>query len=100
MDKRTPHYDLLQLQALVAALGAAAFTRTAMDGGRDMGLTTEEMLGVVAALTAGNFYKSMTTYSDHRVWQDVYHAQTPAGVEAYIKFTMRNMAPVIQFKER
>ena len=53
-----------------------------------------------AALTARNFYKSMTTHADHRVWQDVYHAQTPAGVEAYIKITMRDLAPVIQFKRR
>lgn len=100
MEKLTPHYDLLALQVLVAELGAAAFTKTALDGGRDMGLTSSEMLSVVAALTRRNFYKSMTTHFDHRVWQDVYHAQTPVAKEAYIKITMRGSAPVIQFKER
>lgn len=78
MEKRTPHYDLAHIQADVERLGAAAFTKTALDGGRTMGLTSAEMLTVIAALTRRNFYKSMTTYADHRVWQGVYHAATPA----------------------
>jgi motility quorum-sensing regulator / GCU-specific mRNA interferase toxin len=100
VEKRSPHYDLARLQADVARLGAAAFTKTALDGGRIMGLTTTEMLAVIASLTRRNFYKSMTTYADHRVWQDVYHAPTPVRRDAYIKITLRDTAPVIQFKER
>jgi motility quorum-sensing regulator/GCU-specific mRNA interferase toxin len=35
------------------------------------------------------------------VWQDVYHASTPVGRDAYVKFTMRvDGPPVIQFKEK
>ena len=41
----------------------------------------------------------MTTMQDHTVWQDVYHAPTPAA-EAHVKLTLRDHAPVIQFKER
>jgi motility quorum-sensing regulator/GCU-specific mRNA interferase toxin len=41
-----------------------------------MGLTAGEMLKVVAALSRSEFYKSMTTLSDHTAWQDVY---TPGG---------------------
>lgn len=100
MEKRTPHYELASIQSLVSLLGVAAFTKTAMDGGRQMGLTTAEMLKVFASLTRRNFYKSMTTYADHRVWQDVYHADTPANKKAYIKVTLRNEVPVIQFKEK
>ncbi len=81
------HYELALIQAEVARLGPAAFTKTALDGGKDMGLRR-------------NFHKSMTTYADHRIWQDVYYASTPADKEAYIKITMRAAAPVIQFKER
>ncbi len=99
MEKRTPQYDLARIQADVARLGAAAFTKTALDGGRIMGLTTAEMPAVIASLTRRDFYKSMTTY-DHRVWQDVYHAATPVGREGYIKITLRGTAPVIQFKEK
>lgn len=64
-----------------------------------MGLTSAEMLAVIASLSRHVFYKSMTTYADHHVWQDVYHAPTPVRKEAYIKITMRDRAPVIQFKE-
>jgi motility quorum-sensing regulator/GCU-specific mRNA interferase toxin len=100
VEKRSPHYDLARVQAAVARLGAAAFTKTALDGGRTMGLTTAEMLAVIASLSRGEFYKSMTTFSDHRIWQDVYHAATPVTKYAYIKITLRDTAPVIQFKER
>jgi motility quorum-sensing regulator/GCU-specific mRNA interferase toxin len=37
-------------------------------------------LTVVRALTIQDFYKSMTTHADHRVWQDVYRPSTDAGV--------------------
>ncbi len=100
MEKRTPHYDLGRVKADVARLGAAAFTKTALDGGRAMGLTSAEMLAVITSLTRRDFYKSMTTFVDHRVWQDVYHAATPVRKEAYIKITVRDAAPVIQFKEK
>ena len=95
MEKRTPHYDLARVQAAVARLGAAAFTKSALDGGRTMGLTSAEMVAVIAALTRRHFYKSMTTHVDHRVWQDVYHAPTPVRKDAYIKITLRDAAPVI-----
>lgn len=85
MEKRTPHYSLPELQIIVAKRGVTAFTRTAIDNGRDMGLNMKEMIEVVCSLTANNFYKSMTTYHDHTAWQDVYHAFTPGGKVAYIK---------------
>jgi motility quorum-sensing regulator/GCU-specific mRNA interferase toxin len=100
VEKRTPHYELDRIQVAVVRLGAAAFTKSALDGGRQMGLTVAEMLGVIGLLSRRNFTKSMTTYADHRVWQDVYRARTPVGLEAYIKVTLRGEAPVIQFKER
>jgi motility quorum-sensing regulator/GCU-specific mRNA interferase toxin len=100
VDKRIPHYDLKEIQAAVVRLGAAAFTKTAMDGGRTMGLTMTEMLAVIASLTRRDFYKSMTSFADHRIWQDVYHATTPVRKDAYIKITLRASTPVIQFKEK
>jgi motility quorum-sensing regulator/GCU-specific mRNA interferase toxin len=65
-----------------------------------MGLTSAEMLAVIASLSRRNFHKSMTTYADYRVWQDVYHAATPVRKEAYIKITLRDERLVVQFKER
>jgi motility quorum-sensing regulator/GCU-specific mRNA interferase toxin len=100
MEKRRPHYHLRDIQAIVARLGAAAFTRTALDGGRAMDLTTSEMLAAIAGLGRSDFYKSMTTLHDHKVWQDVYHVAVPTEKTAYVKVTMRDAAPVIQFKEK
>jgi motility quorum-sensing regulator/GCU-specific mRNA interferase toxin len=74
--------------------------KSALDGGRNMGLTTAEMLAVIASLSRRNFYKSMTTYNDNRVWQDVYRAATMVKKDAYIKITMSGAVPVIQFKEK
>jgi motility quorum-sensing regulator/GCU-specific mRNA interferase toxin len=42
----------------------------------------------------------MTAHADRRIWQDVYHSPTQVDQEAYIKITMRDAAPVIQFKEK
>jgi motility quorum-sensing regulator/GCU-specific mRNA interferase toxin len=97
MEKRVPHYALREIQAAAVRLGAAAFTKSAIDGGRGMGLTLAEMLAVIAALDRRAFYKSMTTLADHRVWQDVYRAATAAG-PAYVKVTLREGAVVISFK--
>lgn len=65
-----------------------------------MGLTLSDMMTVIADLKRNDPYKSMTTFHDHTVWQDVYHAETPVTKIPYIKLTMRDGAPVIQFKEK
>ncbi|WP_234835222.1 type II toxin-antitoxin system MqsR family toxin [Sinorhizobium meliloti] len=47
------------------------------------------------------FYKSMTTFADHRVWQDVYHV--PArGLVLYVKFQADIITEfvVMSFKEK
>lgn len=55
---------------------------------------------MVLGLRRALLFKSMTTHSDSRVWQDVYHAPCPNGKMAYIKVTLRAGSVVIQFKER
>ena len=34
-----------------------------------------------------DFYKSMTTHADHRIWQKVYRPQTSAG-DVYLKLSV------------
>jgi motility quorum-sensing regulator / GCU-specific mRNA interferase toxin len=65
MEKRTPHCTLAVVKALVAA-GKIRATFSALAGGAALGFGFEEIVGVIAALTAKDFYKSMTTYADHR----------------------------------
>ena len=63
-----------------------------------MGFDFDGMLAVVLALTTADFYKSMTTHADHRVWQDVYRPSTPAG-EVYLKLTVIDDVLIVTFKE-
>jgi len=100
MEKRKPHYELSKIQSTVRLRGADAFTATALIGVRAMGLDIAEAIDVVCCMTHRDFYKSMTTLSTSRIWQDVYRPETPAGI-AYVKVTLRqDGAIVIQFKEK
>jgi motility quorum-sensing regulator/GCU-specific mRNA interferase toxin len=100
MEKLKAHYALQEIQVIVAREGGRSFTFTAQRGAEGMGLSRAEAMSVILALTSAMLYKSMTTNSDNKVWQDVYHAPCPNGKIAYIKLTMRDGAVVIQFKEK
>ena len=102
MEKRTPHYSLADIQAVVAAPTSRPFTLTALRGGLELGLSEPEMRLVVLALSRCSFYKSMTVHADHKEWQDVYHGATEDGAEVYIKITAYTdgRPPVIQFKAK
>ena len=101
MEKNTAHYDLLVVQAQVIRLGKEAFTRSALESGRHLGLSYSLMARVVCALERRMLYKSMTSYTDHRRWHDVYHT-TFRGLALYIKVTdcPGGGPPVISFKEK
>ena len=101
MEKKTPHYNLQCIQSDVIRLGAVAFTKSALDGGRSLGLTLAQMQRVIASLERRALHKSMATHADHKVWQDVYYAQA-YGLFIYIKVTYRpgGGPPVIAFKEK
>ena len=67
---------------------------------RDLGI--ENMAGmcaVVMTLTSADFYKSMTTHADHRIWQDVYHARMSNRAEVYLKLTVIDDVLIVSFKE-
>jgi motility quorum-sensing regulator/GCU-specific mRNA interferase toxin len=57
------------------------------------------MIATVMALEPKDFYKSMTTYADHRLWQDVYHPSTAFG-DVYLKLTVVDDVLIVSFKER
>jgi len=97
VEKRTPHCKLAVVKTLVAA-GKVRATVSALAGGAALGFSFEEIVAVVAALAPGDFYKSMTTHADHRVWQDVYRPKTPAG-EVYLKLTVIDDVLIVSFKE-
>lgn len=97
MEKGTPHCKMDVVKALVNA-GQVRTTKAAREGGAALGFDFDGMLAVVLALTTDDFYKSMTTHADHRVWQDVYRPNTPAG-EVYLKLTVIDDVLIVSFKE-
>ena len=101
MEKKKPHYLLSDVQNIVKSRGGNAFTATALMGAAALSLSSKQAVAVVLGLKQKDFYKSMTTNDDHKIWQDVYHAALKAGLVAYIKVTLReNGTVVIQFKEK
>lgn len=97
MEKRTPHCALTVVKTLVSA-GKVRTTHAARSGASELGLTLSDMLDVVSSLKQADFYKSMTTYADHRIWQDVYRPSTAAG-DVYLKLTVIDDVLIVSFKE-
>lgn len=99
MEKGTPHCKLSVVKALVEA-GKVRATGSAFIGARDLGINDlAGMCAVVLSLVPSNFYKSMTTNTDHRIWQDVYHARTASDDEVYLKLTVIDDVLIVSFKE-
>lgn len=99
MEKSTPHCKLTVVQALVST-GRVRATTSAYQGALALGI--EDLAGmcaVISTLTTKDFYKSMTTHADHRIWQDVYHAKTHGGDSVYLKLTVIDDVLIVSFKE-
>lgn len=99
MEKGTPHSKLPVVKAMIEA-GQVRATASAFGGARGLGINDlAGMCAVVMALTPADFYKSMTTHADHRIWQDVYSTRTADGVEVYLKLTVIDDLLIVSFKE-
>lgn len=97
MEKSTPHCKLPVVKGLIEA-GKVRATMSALAGGAALGFGFDGIVDVVMALAPGDFYKSMTTHADHRIWQDVYRPMTAAG-RVYLKLTVIEDVLIVSFKE-
>ena len=97
MEKSTPHCKLVVVKTLVAE-GKVNVTQAARIGAAALGFDAQGMYAVVSALTMDDFYKSMTSHADHRIWQDVYRPSTPVG-DVYLKLTVIDDVLIVSFKE-
>lgn len=97
MEKGTPHCKLPVIKGMIEA-GKVRSTMSALAGGAALGFDFQGIVSVIMALTPADFYKSMTTHADHRIWQDVYRPRTPAG-EVYLKLTVVDDVLIVSFKE-
>jgi motility quorum-sensing regulator/GCU-specific mRNA interferase toxin len=99
MEKGTPHCKLSVVKALIEA-GRVHATASAFNGAHELGINDlAGMCAVIMSLTSTDFYKSMTTHADHRIWQDVYHAKTANSADVYLKLTVIDDVLIVSFKE-
>lgn len=77
-------------------------TRQAFKDAASLGLEENDIVNCVTRLTRQDFYKSMTTYTNTQVWQDVYHPthqEEPLYVKVQIDATEETVV-IVSFKAR
>ena len=81
MEKFTPTYNLEEFKK-----SDSEFTKTALKTSKELGFEESDVRDVILTMERKHFYKSMTSYANHKIWQDVYHV--PCGnLILYVKFT-------------
>jgi len=98
VEKRRPHYNLILILNQMKSVKDMNLTVSATQGIRVAGMTRSEALEVVRQLSGANFYKSMTTHQNHKIWQDVYHAKWQEKM-LYVKFQQAGEYFIVSFKE-
>jgi motility quorum-sensing regulator/GCU-specific mRNA interferase toxin len=101
MEKRRPTYDLEAIKLALGSVDTLAMTSSALRDATSLGFDRSGVVETVAGIERRMFYKSMTTFADHRLWQDVYHV--PArGLTLYVKFQADVITEftVMSFKEK
>ena len=96
MEKFNPTYSLEEFKH-----SDFRITVTARKTAYDLGFTVEGIRNVVSTMELKHFYKSMTSYANHKIWQDVYHV--PCGdLILYVKFTQNVISEftLLSFKEK
>jgi motility quorum-sensing regulator / GCU-specific mRNA interferase toxin len=101
MEKSRPTYDLQAIKIALGSVETLAMTTTALRDALSLGFDRSGVVETIGAIDRKMFAKSMTTYADHRVWQDVYNV--PArGMTLYVKFQADVITEftIMSFKEK
>jgi motility quorum-sensing regulator / GCU-specific mRNA interferase toxin len=101
MEKRRPTYDLNAVKAAIGSVETLAMTISALRSAAALGFDRYDVAAIIGGMERRMFVKSMTTYADHRVWQDVYNVPTE-DVVLYVKFQADVVTEfrVMSFKEK
>jgi motility quorum-sensing regulator / GCU-specific mRNA interferase toxin len=100
-EKRQPTYSLETFKAAFSSVERLAVTGTALRSAAALGFGRTEIVETIQTMKREQFYKSMTAYADHRLWQDVYYVPSSVGV-LYVKFTADVLTKflLLSFKEK
>jgi motility quorum-sensing regulator/GCU-specific mRNA interferase toxin len=99
--KKKAVYDLAAFKATFSSVEKLAITTKALKSAADLGFGRQEIVETIQTMQSKHFYQSMTSYGDHRIWQDVYHVPSSVGI-LYIKFTADVLTDflLLSFKEK
>ncbi|MEK4032380.1 type II toxin-antitoxin system MqsR family toxin [Methylocystis sp. IM3] len=101
MEKRRPTYDLEAIKQAIGSVDRLAITTSALRDASALGFDRVAIVETIHSVDRGMFVKSMTTFADHRLWQDVYHVPV-RGLLLYVKFQADVLTEftVVSFKEK
>ena len=96
VDKYSPTYNLESFKH-----SKFEIKQSALLGAASLGFGRAEIHDAISAMMPQHFYKSMTSYNNRRIWQDVYHVPY-RGLLLYIKFTQGTVTDfsLLSFKEK
>jgi len=100
-EKRKPTYDIETVKAVFSTADKLNATGSALRGAASLGFGRSEIVATIQTIERRQFYKAMTSFADHRVWQDVYHVPSEAGT-LYVKFMADAVTGflLLSFKEK
>ena len=100
MEKRKPHYALASIKSAFSNPDTINRPVISKQGSDDLGMDDTDVLAVIQAMGPPDFDKSMTSFNDHRIWQDVYLPLVESRT-IYVKFTLDAQQEflLISFKE-
>ena len=100
MEKFKPHFALAEIKAAFCDVASLNRSFVSKRGADDLEMDDDAVVAAIRGLSQADFEKSMTSLTDHRVWQDVYKPKVRGRV-LYVKFTTdaRQALFLISFKE-
>ena len=100
-EKRKPSHDLESFKRAFNRTDGVSIATSALRSAAALGLNRRGIGEIIQTMERQHFYKSMTSYADKTVWQDVYHVPSELGV-LYVKFTAGVVTEflLLSFKER
>jgi motility quorum-sensing regulator/GCU-specific mRNA interferase toxin len=100
VEKLRPHYLLADIRVAFADPRTLNRSFVSKQGADTLKMDDQAVVNVIQALKHADFDKSMTSYANNQVWQDVYKPKA-SGTQLYVKFTLDAMGALllISFKE-
>jgi motility quorum-sensing regulator / GCU-specific mRNA interferase toxin len=85
-EKLKPHYPLADIKAAFSDPLTLNRSCVSKQGADALGMDDSAVVSVIQALEQADFDKSMTSFADHKIWQDVYKPNAD-GKTIYVKIT-------------